>query len=286
MALKSLKLENEEYHKYFVQTTYKILSGLKFEYTIDEIDKMSIENGYTLYIHNKKTKKWHLGIWAVGKWGVKEEIDGKVVNCGYGVEHYKPLTICVFLIHDWDYDKFRPSYANWSYLIHKEDNGKINGIIKELNSYFKHPIDSYYLLVDEDSYNFQHKESNKYIAYLKGWYHNNFIKFIKEKRQRWLGYLFTKIIMFITLFDWRIYHREKKFNKDRWNAEYDIAIVFKYGKTEWHDWKRWNDYYKIYRKFQKLCDFNIEVEFTYLDADGNLPKNIWRGVYWEEEPEQ
>ena len=284
MALKSLKLENEQYHNYFVQTTHKILSGLGMDYTIDEIDKMSVENGYALYFHNKKTKKWHLGIWAVGKWGVKEEIDGHIIGCGYGLESYEPLTICVFLVHDWTYDKFRPTYSNWHHEILKD--GNVDIVIEDLNRCFKHPIDSYYLFVDEDSYNYQHKENNKYIAYLKGWYRNEFISFMKKKRQRWLGYIFTKIIMLISFFDKRIYHREQKFHKDRWNAEYEIAIVSKYGKTEWHDWKTWNDYDKIFRKFQKLCDYNLEVEFTYLDEDGNLPKNIWRGIYWEEEPEK
>lgn len=284
MALKSLKLENEKYHNYFVRTTYEILSNLKFDYTIDDIDKMSIENGYTLHFHNKKTKRWHLGIWAVGEWGVKEEIDGHVINCGYGIDDYKPLTICVFLIHDWTFDKFRPSCSDWHYILLKDES--IDTIVNDLKYYFKHRLKSYYLLVDEDCYNFQHKERNKYIAYLKGWYHNEFVSFIKEKHQRWCGYILTKIIMLISFFDKRVHYREEKFHKSDWNAEYDIAIVFKYGKTEWHDWKRWHDYERIFRKFQKLCDYNLEVEFTYLDADGNLPKNIWRGVYWEDEPEQ
>lgn len=284
MGIRSLKLENKEYHDYFVQTVYNIISNLNFKYTFEEIEEMCINNSYYLHFHNRKTKKWHLGIWAVGEWGIKEEVNGNIIKCGYGVDVYKPLTICVFLVHDWTFDKFRPTYADWEVSI--QQGTEINSLIGELKYFFKHPLESYYILVDEDSYNCQHKENNKYIAYFKGWYHNDFLSSLRKLQQRIFGYILTKIIMFISLFDRRVYYRESKFHKDRWNAEYEIAIVFKYGETEWHDWKRWNDYEKIFRKFQKLCDYNLEVEFTYLDADGNLPKNIWRGVYWEDEPEQ
>ena len=92
--------------------------------------------------------------------------------------------------------------------------------------------------------------------------------------------------MLIALFDRRVAHREYKFHKDKWNSEYDIAIVFKYGETEWDDWKRWNDYYKMWNKFRKISDHNIHFDFTYLDEEGNMPENIWRGVYWDEEPEK
>ena len=282
MSIKSLKLENEEHHNYFVNTVYKLLSDIGYTYSVEEVDKMSIENSYYLHFHDKKTKKWHLGIWAVGEWNIKENVNGNVINCGYGVNTYNPLSICVFLIHDWTYDKFRPTSADWEVIV--KENDDIDIVAEELNHYFKHPIDSYYVLVDEDSYNFQHKEKNKYISYVKGWYHNEFISFLRQKQQRIIGYILTKIILLISLFDRRVYHRESKFHKDDWNAEFETAIVFKYGKTEWDDWKRWKDYDKLYRKFQKLCDFNLEVDFTYLDEEGNLPKNIWRGIYWEEEP--
>ena len=26
------------------------------------------------------------------------------------------------------------------------------------------------------------------------------------------------------------------------------------------------------------------MSFNYLDEKGNMPKNIWRGIYWEKEP--
>lgn len=283
MDLKYLKLANVEHHEYFVQTVYDILSELKFGYTYDEIEKMSIESGYSLYFHNKKTKRWHLGIWAVGQWNIKEEINNKVIAAGYGVDAYKPLTISVFLIHDWTYDKFRPTYSDWETLIEYGDN--IDNVKRDLKYTFKHPIGSYYNIIDEDNYNFQHRESNKYVAYFKGWYYNEFLEFMREKHRRWFGYIASKLIMLITFFDRRVAYRKHKFHKDRWNSEYEIAVVFKYGETEWDDWKRWYDYNKLWQRLRKLSNYNIYMNFTYLDEEGNMPKNIWRGIYWENEPE-
>lgn len=281
MEIKHLKIANIEDHKYFVQTVHNILCGLNFNYTFNEIEKMTIENDYYLYFHNKKTKRWHLGIWAVGKWGVKTEIDGKVCDCGYGVDTYKPLTICVFLVHDWTYDKFRPTYSDWQTLI--EYGGDIENVKEDLKYIFKHPITSYYNMVDEDSYNFQHHESNKYKAYIKAWYYNVFSEILRRKIRRIKGYIATHIFMIKSRFDKRVAHREYKFHKDKWNNEYEIAIVFKYGETEWDDWKAWFDYKTL---FEKLYRWNIWVNFNYLDEEGNMPDRIWRGVYWEGEPEK
>ena len=282
MEINALKLDNQENHNYFVNTAYNILNEIGFDYSIDEIEEKSINDNYRLYIHDKKTNRWHLGIWAVGEWGVKENINGNVVNSGYGINSYKPLSISVFVIHDWTYDKFRPTYSDWEKIIeYKKD---VNEVINNLKYFFKNPIDSYYNIVDGDCYNFQHKEGNKYAAYFKMWYHKEFFSNVKKKYERISAYIFTKLIMLISFFDRRVAHREYKYHKDEYNAEFDIAIVFKYGKTEWHDWKRWHDYYRLYRFLQRLSGWNLDVDFTYLDEDGNLPKNIWRGVYWEEEP--
>jgi hypothetical protein len=282
MTIRNLKLENENYHNYFVQTVYEILTKLNFSYTIGEIEKMSIEERYSLYFHNKKTRRWHLGIWAVGEWGIKEEIDGDVINAGYGIDSYKPKSICVFLIHDWDYDKFRPTYANWQRMIEENDNN-IDVVVNDLKYCFKHPIDSYYTNVEEDKYNFQHIEKNKYIAYFKAWYRNVLLMYKEKKKRRILGYIATKIFTTKAFFDKRIAHCEYKFHKDKWNDEYEVAIVAKYGETEWDDWKVWSVYDKL---FEKLHKWNIWVSFTYVDENGNIPDNIWRGVYWEEEPEK
>ena len=60
---------------------------------------------------------------------------------------------------------------------------------------------------------------------------------------------------------------EHRFHKDKWNNEYEIAIVFKYGETEWDDWKVWSDYDTL---FKRLYKWNIWVNLSYLDEDGNI----------------
>lgn len=161
-----IKLENEKNHKYFVDTVYNILSSLKSKYSYDEVEQMSIKEGYLLYFKNKKiTGRWHLGIWAVGEWDIKSEYDGHVYKSGYGIETYKPLTICVFLIHDWMFDKFRPSYADWEILIKYGES--CDNVIKQLKDIFGNKLKSYYNIVDEDSYNFQHVSKKQICCLFK-----------------------------------------------------------------------------------------------------------------------
>ena len=278
-----LKIKNEEHHNYFVQTASEILSALNFDYSYDEIEKMSIENSYRLYFHNKKTKRWCLGIWAVGDWQIKEQFDGEIFDGGYGVNTYKPLTISVFVIHDWTYDKFRPSYADWEILIDYNNTANKHIATEKLKYTFKHPIECYYNTIVNKDYNDQHREKNKYVAYFKAWYDNVFSNAVRRTIRRVKGYVATRIFVFKTFFDKRVSHVEHRFHKDKWNNEYEIAIVFKYGETEWDDWKVWSDYDTL---FKRLYKWNIWVNLSYLDEDGNIPKHIWRGVYWTEEPEK
>lgn len=278
-----LKIKNEEHHRYFVQTVSEILSSLNFDYSYDEIEKMSIDDCYRLYFRNKKTKRWRLGIWAVGDWQIKEQFNGEIFDGGYGVNTYKPLTISVFVIHDWTYDKFRPSYADWEISIDYNNMANKHIAIEKLKYTFKHPIECYCNTIVNKDYNAQHREKNKYVAYFKAWYDNVFSNAVRRTIRRVKGCVATRIFMFKTFFDKRVSHVEYCFHKDKWNNEYEIAIVFKYGETEWDDWKAWSDYDTL---FKKLYKWNIWVNLNYLDEDGNMPKHIWRGVYWTEEPEK
>ncbi len=277
-----IKLENEKNHKYFVDTAFSILNTLKFDYTYDEVEEMSINEGYLLSFKDKKiTGRWNLGIWAVGEWGIKSEYEGEIYESGYGVKSYKPLTISVFLVHDWTFDKFRPTNADKEMLIHNNDNA--DKTIKELKYIFKHPIDSFYNIIAKHWYEYQNHEKNKYVTYFKAWYDNVYRKNLRRITRRIKGYIATHIFMVKSRFDKRVAYREYKFHKDKWNNEYEIAIVFRYGETEWDDWKAWFDYKTL---FKKLYKWNIWVDFNYLDENGNMPEHIWRGVYWTEEPEK
>ena len=282
-----MKIEDEKVHRYFVDTVYKILTELKFGYTYEEVEQISIDNDYLLHFKNKITGRWHLGVWAVGKWDIKYEYDGKLCDGGYGLETYRPLTISLFLIHDWTYDKFRPSSCDLQYILYHNDDS--TNIIKALKDIFRNPIKSYYNIIDEDLYNFQHKTKYRHITYFKAWYRNVFVSFMWKKIRRCYGYLVSRILLTRAMFDSRVAHRAHKFHKDKWNSEFGVAIVFKYGDTEWDDWKAWNDYDKLFNFFFKHTSYrvwNTELDLTYVDENGNLPSNIWRGVYWKEEPEK
>ena len=195
--IKHLKLDNIKNHNYFVQTVNEIQSQLGFNYTIEEIEQKCLNDGYRLYFKNKKTKKWHLGIWAVGEWGIKSQwIDDEKVNTyksGYGIDNYKPLSISIFLIHDWSYDKFDPTDSDFEMILEQNTSTNIEEIITELKHIFKNPLESYYNIVDEDSYNFQHQANNKYSAYIKGYWHNEILPLCYKCRRRIGGYIATKL---------------------------------------------------------------------------------------------
>lgn len=286
--IQHLKLDNIKNHNYFVQTVNEIQSQLGFNYTIEEIEQKCLDDGYLLYFKNKKTKKWSLGIWAVGEWDIKQKwiFNRKVETCkgGYGIQDYKPLSISVFLIHDWTYDKFRPSYSDFEMVLEKSQSINIEEIITKLKHIFKNTLESYYNIVDEDAYNFQHKANNKYSAYIKGYWYNEIVPLCYKCRRRIGGYIATKFVKTIAHIDKRVHYVTHSFHKDRFNAEYEVAIVFKHCESEWHDWKLWKQYVKLGNKLKKITAYNIYINFNYLDEDGNMPQHIWRGIYWEKEP--
>ena len=169
-------------------------------------------------------------------------------------------------------------------VLEKSNSTNIEEIITKLKHIFKNPLESYYNIVDEDSYNFHHQTNNKYSAYIKGYWHNEIIPFCYKWRRRIGGYIATKVVTTIAHIDKRVHYVTHYFHEDRWNTEYELAIVFKYGKSDWHDWKVWKQYVKLWQKLKKITAYNIYINFNYLDEDGNMPKHIWRGIYWENEP--
>lgn len=285
-----MKLENIDNHNYFVNTCYNILKAVGIDYTFEEIEKKCIKDAYLLYIHTKETGKWHLGIWAVGKWDIKEgfEMDGKTetFDGGYGLEHYEPLSISVFLIHDWTFDKFRPSRSDLEYVIKHNNSTELENVIKDLKQVFKNPLDSYYNIVYKNSYSFQHHESNKYKAYFKGYYRNEIVPTFKKYHRRTVGFISTIFLKILCSLDWRVKLCKYKFHKDKWNAEYDIAIVFKDRDTSWLEWKVYDTYHKLFVKLFRFSKYNINIDFNYIDENGNIPENIWRGIYWTVVPEK
>lgn len=285
-----MKLEDQVKHDYFISCVQQILTGLDMNFTDAQIEQLCIENTYALHLTHKKLGKWHLGIWAVGNWGLKDsyELNGEttVYDAGYGVNHYKPLTICVFINHDWTFDKFRPSCSDWSETIDYKDNDELLNTKYNLIDIVHNPIESYYEIIDRDSYSGEHDSRNKYTAYFKGICNYEIIPRIRRVYKRVTGYISTKLIQCISFFDRRVKFFRYSFIKSDWNPEYEIAVVFEYGKSDWADWKVYNFYYKLYQRLNKFSQFNIFVNFNYLDENNEMPDNIWRGIYWDKQPER
>lgn len=269
-----LKLENIDNHDYFVKVVKDINDFVGLGYTSEEIEKKVIENGYSLHIKNKKTKGWHLGIWAVGDWGLKYKSDDEVYPSGYGLEVYKPLTISIFLVHDWRFDKFRPTYSDAEWKVEKGSN-ELSRVAAGLRWAFSNPIDSYYRYVLEEC---GYRKEDRFVSYYKEYYYNNVLTKCEKISKRVSGLFCTNFIKLVAKIDKRVAHVESVFRSSEWNNEYEVALVFKYGLTDHDDWRVWN----FYQKFPKK---NMNLDCTYLEADGSMPKNIWRGVYWEREPD-
>lgn len=269
-------------HLKFVNTVKRILNEVGLTCSIEHCEKSINENSYYLCIPNtKQMGKWHLGIWAVGDWGIESEYtddDGEVheYRDGYGVDLYEPNTISVFLIHDWNYDKFRPTYSDYEIEIKNFDEDHIKEAISTVKHAFENPIDSFCNYANNDScYNYHYK----YFAYIDGWYTNEVLPLCKKISRRLKGWTTTKILNVIASIDPRVHHKEYTFKKDKWNPEFEFAVVLKCLETEYKEYKAWLFYDWFMNK-------NLRIDITYLDEDGNMPKSIWRGVYWNEIPEK
>lgn len=281
MGRTTFKLE-DKFHNYFVSTAYRILSEIGVSITPQDIEDEVLSSGYMLCIlSNRTNSKWNVGIWAVGEWNIKSQYDGgEPYKDGYGVQTYQPYTISVFVVHDWTYDKFRPTYSDREITIPFKNEMLILNTVKEMKEIIKNPIDSYYDNIDVDLYQQHHLHSNKYKAYAIGYWKNEIVPFFEKwTRRRIGGYLTSKLIKTVAKLDRRVAYVAVSFHNDEWNNEYDVAIVFKYNKKQYKEWKVFN----FYDRFPRT---NVTLAMSYLDKWGNFPSSVWRGVYWETIPEK
>lgn len=282
MEIKNRKID-EVLHLKFANTIKRILNYVGLTCSIESCEKSLSENSYYLCIPaTKQTGKWNLGIWAVGDWGIESEYtddDGEVhkYRDGYGVDLYEPITISVFLIHDWTYDKFRPSYSDYEIEIINFDEDSIKEAISTVKHAFENPIESFYEYVNKVNSRYMH--DNKYVAYIDGWYSNEVLPLFKKITRRMKGWVSTKLLSVIASVDPRVHYKGYTFMKDEWNPEFEFAVVLKCLETEYKEYRAWLFYDWFKNK-------NLRVNITYLDEEGNMPKDIWRGVYWNEIPEK
>lgn len=279
-----MRLNDKHYYNYFVDSTLKILNLLGDKSSRQDIEDKIKEDNFYLCFPNFKNSKWWLGIWPVGDWNFEDEYDGEVYKSGYGISNYNPHTIIVFLIHKWDLDKFRPTYSNWEMCISDNNDYELGNAVKTVQQFINNPLDSYYRTLDVN-YEGNNEHKNKYTAYIEGMWKNEIYPVIHKYARRFGGWFGTTVIKTMTMLDRRVHSMETKYHSDKWNAEFESALVFYYGDTPWKSWKRYNDYSRIATFFRKLCDYNLFINMTYVDKDKE-PENKWRCVYWEGIPEK
>lgn len=279
---------DDNLHDKFVDVVYKIVTSVGMKYSRPYIEKMVLEQGYLLCFpceDNKVLGKWNLGIWAVGKWGLTtQEVDdeGNVIDSwggGYGVETYKEQSIAIFLVHEWFFDKFRPTYSDYLDIIENFDEKELNTTIGTLKHVFKNPITSYYNIIDLDDYSLQHEYSNKYISYAVGYYKQVFKPKVKRLWRRVKGWTTTKFIKTLAKLDPRVAYVKYTFQPSEWNPEFEFAVVLNFLDTDYDEYKAW----KLY---DGLANRNVRMNITSIDEEGNFPKNIWRGYYWNTIPKK
>ena len=78
-----MKLNDNRYYNYFVDSTLKILNLLGDKSSRQDIEDKIKEDDFYLCFPNFKNSKWWLGIWPVGDWNFEDEYEGEVYKSGY-----------------------------------------------------------------------------------------------------------------------------------------------------------------------------------------------------------
>lgn len=266
---------DDMWHRYFVNAAYDFQKTLGFKYRRDEIRNMVLEDDYRLYFEKNG---WKIGFWAVGQWGIKsvfhsdDEADadnGKPFSCDYGVDKYVAHTICVFMSHDWYFDKFVPTDAA---VVFVSSEMTLGAIIENIKRIFRNPIDSMaeYYYADYLSEGKTSFTNNKYSRYFSDWFWNK----IEYPTRLWYyktkAFLNVMLVVLIALFDKRVYHFDwqKEDNIHLIGDYYRVAIVHKNNGSD--DEKR-----KVWEFYSNLEIADIYVAVNPLDENGKIPKYKW-----------
>lgn len=267
-----MKQENFNAFKVEVNKILDLLfeSGIKYK-----ILSKPEEDNPTCYLklldHNLKNYKF--AIWAVGEWSDFYATDDE-------------SEICIFMIHKWNLDKFRPSSADVSWNLLPGSNA--DSFIHDLLDIKKNPIKTYNEIFYPDP------PSKKYLwNYYKDWY-INVIKwpFLYNLRSKWSPMALYFTLKLISLFD----HRVKKsmvFNgrKDSIFGNYTFGFLSTILCSE-ND-KSFRKFYNLYSKFPTrlrkttgLFDAYWNVaDYDYNMTEKEIEIRLWKGIYLEEEEE-
>lgn len=174
----------------------------------------------SMILETRGLDKWCIGIWGTGQWGD-----------WYAVEEESMFT--VFLIHKWQFDKFRPSSADvcYSFPANPEEND-MTGMILDLLEMKKHPKETYEKMFGR--------------SYFKDYWWNE----IQNPVQKWLKYkgsvnFIYGILKFISWFDPRVQSKRTLYKKTEGRIP-SVHIGFLATKKCSENDKSFERFYKLY----------------------------------------
>ena len=265
-----MKKENFELFKERVELIFKGLVkwGINFK-IIDEPEED--QPAYYIELTDKNLKRWKLGIWAVGSW-----------SDYYAVEDEDEIV--VFMIHDWFFDKWRPSNANvsWSFLPNSTYFGEF---LYDLNEMKKNPINSFGNIF------LTNQPQNKWpFLYFKEWYFNVISTPFKYKlKMVWSPWVLYLTLRFFSLFDRRVKRVEVFREKSRDYNYYTFSFLANLMCSESDE--SFYKFYKLYSYFPQWlkwkCKYKLfDATYNVSDYDWNMNENqirtrMFKGVIAE-----
>lgn len=237
---------------------------------------------YTIKFEKAGMRNWRLGIWATGKWSDFYDIDSEPSDC-----------ICIFLQHEWNIDKFRPSWANDNYRFDISFHdfidfteyhlGRILGLVSFIknNRAFAYSLDSSELP----------KGSCK-LKYLKDWWINVIVIPGYDNWWKRAGSvkLLYGLLRFISWFDPRIDCKKTKifYERDMW-PRYTIGFcaTIKASKDDEKLYRVWRLYTQFPRWLWKNFGYVFDAQWNLCDQTGEenekeLRMKIWKGIYFSD----
>lgn len=213
---------------------------------------------YFIKFANRNLRYWKMGIWATGSWG----------NL-YDIKSNSEVTI--FMIHDWYFDKWRPSSSDISWGFLPESN-YFEDFIFDLIEIKNNPIKSF-----RDIY---FPESNRpRLKYIKEWYLNEVYRKMNYKLKKVTSWTIYRILLLISFFDKRMIYTRIFDNYEE--EVYSFLASLKCSEND----KSFHKFYKLYSYIPtKICkSLGIRSRFNVSDysldmTDEDLKIRMFKGV--------
>ena len=266
------KIMEKEYFlkfKKIVETIVEILKSRELRLiNIDQkLNSMSPEDpGISFRISGMR---YSIGIWPCGEWSDYYDVESN---------NY----ICVFLIHDWLFDKFRPSSADISYdiFLNSEGNYDLSDIINVIVNTKENPIDTYCSICENRIVDGNIK--NRRWFYFKEWYKAIMYEITNRLKIDIVPLWVYNVLKLIAYVDSRV-EKTTIFEEKDTIPRYTFGFLSTIKCSE--DDKSFRKFYYLYSELprkiiQKLgCDayFNV-ADYNKDMSEREIRIRLWKGV--------